>query len=52
MSGRTSIKVSTEVLELLDKCVDEYLRHHPEMKHMFISRDKILYEITTFYLKV
>lgn len=51
MSGYTSIKIDTENLEELDKCVTEYRRHHPELDKIPISRNKIIYEIAKYYLR-
>lgn len=36
---------------LIDNCVKEYLRCHPEMKRIKITSDKILYEVVKYYLK-
>lgn len=49
--GYKTIKIDDETDELIDKCIEEYLRHHPVMKKILISRNKILYEITKYYLK-
>ena len=36
---------------LCQECVDEYLKHHPEMRHVKITQDKILYEVCEYYIK-
>lgn len=46
------VKIRKNTDEILDDCVKEYLRHHPEMRNIPISRDKIIYEISIHYLKV
>lgn len=44
------IKESTE--KLVDECVQSFRNHHPELDHIHVSRDKIVYEIANFYMKV
>jgi len=34
-----------------EECVRMYLKHHPEMRKMRITDDKILYEMALFYLQ-
>ena len=46
-----TLKIDTDTNDMIDKCVAEFLRHHPELKKMKISRNKILYEIAEYYLK-
>jgi len=36
---------------ILDLCIKLYRQHHPELDHIPISQDKILYEIAIYYLK-
>lgn len=50
--GYKTAKIRNNTQELLNKCEEEYLRHHPEMKNIPLSKDKIIYEIANFYLKV
>lgn len=49
--GYKQVKITSETDDLIKDCIDEYLRHHPEMKNIPISRNKILYEMAKFYLK-
>lgn len=45
------IRVKNETrLMLIEHCMKDFLRHHPEMEHMHITHDKILYEVCKFYL--
>ena len=46
------IRVKKDTDELIDDCIAEYLKHHPEMRKIPISRNKIIYEIGKFYLKM
>lgn len=46
-----NIRIDSDVDEHLKKCVDEFLRHHPELERIHISYNKIIYEICKFYLK-
>lgn len=45
---RPAIKKDTA--ELLQRCKDEYLKHHKEFLHIPISDDKIIFEMANFYL--
>lgn len=46
------LAISTETRDLLiDKCKKEYLNHHPEMMHIHITQDKILFEVCSFYMR-
>ena len=45
------IHVKNKTDNILMDCINEFLRHHPEMKEIKISRNKIIYEIAKFYLK-
>jgi hypothetical protein len=47
-----NIRITKETDDLLEKCRLEYLKHHPEMRHVPLSYDKILYEIAFFYMKM
>lgn len=40
----------TKIL-ILNDCKEEYLRHHPEMRKVPISQEKILYEVARYYLE-
>jgi len=46
-----TLAVSQEMKSKLEECKEEFLRHHPDMKALHISFNKILYEICEFYLK-
>jgi len=45
------ISVKTEVYNYLDDCIFIYRLNHPEMTEVYISKNKILYEIVKRYLK-
>lgn len=45
------IRIKDNTNDILNKCVQEFLRHHPELKEIPISRNKIIYEVCKFYLK-
>jgi len=46
------LSCSNDTKELILKsCLDIYRQHHPELDHIPISQDKILYEIAIYYLK-
>ena len=51
MGNNRTIATKTEGLDILILCKEEYIKHHPEMKHVPISNHKILMEIATFYLQ-
>ena len=51
LMGYKQVKIRKNTDEMLDLCVVEFLRHHKELKNMPISRDKIIYEISRFYLE-
>lgn len=46
-----NVRINSEVDELLAECVRDFLTHHPEMKGLNISYNKIIYETAKFYLK-
>ena len=46
------IKIDDETDELLANCREEFLRHHPEMKKIRISYNKIIYETAKLYMRV
>jgi mannosyltransferase OCH1-like enzyme len=45
---KISCRPSTK--ELFKRCKEEFLKHHPEFEHVFLTEDKIMYEICTYYL--
>lgn len=44
-------KIDNETDKILDKCVEEFVKHHPEFRKIKISRNKIIDEIGRFYLR-
>lgn len=52
MTKRIYLTAKKDTADLIRKaCVERYLYEHPEMKHMNITDDKILYEIAKFYVQ-
>lgn len=49
--GYKVAKIDYDTTDLLDSCIKEFLRHHPEMEKVKISRNKIISEIAQYYLK-
>lgn len=49
--GYKVAKIDYDTVDLLNSCIEEYLNHHPEMKKIKISRNKIISEIAIYYLK-
>lgn len=49
--GYKVAKIDYDTTELLNNCIKEYLKHHPEMEKVKISRNKIISEIAIYYLK-
>ena len=45
------VRIDNDTEELLDKCVLEFLKNHPEMKKIPISKNKIIFEVAGFYLR-
>jgi len=46
------LSVKEEIAKLIrTRCKEEYLSHHPEMREIYISDNKILYEMARFYLE-
>jgi hypothetical protein len=45
------LKVKTETDNLIDSCINVYLSYHKNMIGIYISRNKIIYEMAQFYLK-
>jgi hypothetical protein len=43
--------VRKETRDMIDLCRKEFLAHHPEFKHTFLSQDKIIYEAFKYYLE-
>jgi len=39
-----------EVHDKLEEVREEYLKHHPEMKNIRLSYNKLIYETIQFYL--
>ena len=35
---------------IMEECVKIFLKHHPEMKGIKITQEKIMYEISRFYI--
>jgi hypothetical protein len=35
---------------IVSDCVKEYLKHHPEMRNIEITQDKIAFEVARYYL--
>lgn len=50
--GNKLVKITTTTDLLIKQGVDEFLRHHPEMKEMHISYNKIIYEMARYYLGI
>ena len=46
-----TIAVTKEMKDRLELCKEDFLRHHPEFRSIPISYNKILYEVTRFYLE-
>jgi len=46
------IRISKTTDDQLDSCFKDYLRHHPEMKEIKISYNKLIFELSKFYLKM
>jgi hypothetical protein len=46
-----NVRVTYKTNDLIEKAREEYLKHHPEFKEMYLSNNKILYEVLIFYLK-
>jgi hypothetical protein len=46
------IGVHDSTKKLIDsKCREEYIIKHPEMQHVKITRDKIIYEMAEFFIE-
>lgn len=45
-----TLAIHEEIKELIQRCGESYLQHHPEMKGIPLSNSKILLEVCTFYL--
>jgi hypothetical protein len=43
------VKIKDTTNDLLDECIQVYLKHHPEMREIKISRNKIIFEIANYY---
>jgi uncharacterized pyridoxamine 5'-phosphate oxidase family protein len=52
-NNHTLVRISLRNLEKLRNDVKkEYLRHHPEMQNIYLSDDKMFYELIEFYLRM
>ena len=49
--GYMGVKLKRETFDLLQECINDFIGHHPELKHIPISKNKIIYEMAKFYLK-
>lgn len=50
--GYEQLKVKSETKKMvIEDCKKELLLHHPELKNMKISQDKLVYELAKFYLR-
>ena len=45
------IRVEKDTDGQIKECIKEFLRHHPELNKIPISYNKIIYEISKYYLK-
>ena len=49
---RIYLTAKQDTADLIRKdCVKRFLSEHPEMKHMKITDDKILYELARYYVE-
>lgn len=46
-----NVILKSKTFNYLNECKEEYLFHHPEMEHIPISNDKIIYEMEKLWLK-
>lgn len=46
-----TIKINEEVNKLIEDAKKEYLKHHPEMELIPLSKSKILYEALKYYIQ-
>jgi len=46
------VKIKQKTDDLIDQCVKSFRYHHPELDEIPISRNKIIYEMANFYLKI
>lgn len=46
------VKIKKETDEIIDQCEKSYRFHHPEFNQINLSRNKIIYEIAKYYLRV
>ena len=51
MVTHATIQISTKIKKRLDDARAEYIAHHPEMKEIPISYNKIIHEVVEYYLK-
>lgn len=45
------IRIDSKTYDMVEDCINDFIRHHPEFKEVPISKNKIIYEIAKFYLK-
>jgi len=45
-----TLSFDSDLNDLITKCKLEYLKHHPEMREINITKSKILYEVLNYYL--
>lgn len=46
------LAVRPEVYELvIIKCIDEYVKRHPELREINITANKIVYELARYFLE-
>ena len=45
------VALKPEVKEMLSECKKDFLKHHPELEEVFITDNKIVYEMAKYYLQ-
>jgi hypothetical protein len=48
--GYVRVDIRKPVAELLWECKEEYLKHNPQMRGVFVSRNKLIRQICLYYL--
>lgn len=51
MNSNKQARIDKNTAELLNLCEKLYREHHPELDKIYISKNKIIFEICDFYLK-
>jgi hypothetical protein len=46
------VKITKVTDDKLDECIQSFLRHNKKFNEVYISRNKIIYELANYYLKV